>query len=104
MARPDGEAFLYNYAPKLGVAGMDKAANLAVHREQSSPNKAINISAAQVVRMAQILTPDTSQVKGSSWSGKVPLTEDQLWELYQIGRTGALSFSFEDHSLEDHLV
>lgn len=104
VARPDGEAFLYNYAPKLGVAGMDKVAALAVHREQSSPNRAINVSAAQVVRMAQILTPDTSQVKGSSWSGKVPLTEDQLWELYQIGRTGALSFSFEDHSLEDHLV
>lgn len=56
--------------------------------------KAINVSASQVVRMAQILTPDTSQVKGNSWSGKVPLTEDQLEELYQIGRTGALNFSF----------
>lgn len=78
MARPDGEAFLYNYAPKLGVAGMDKIATLAVHREQSSPNKAVNISVSQVVRMAQILTPDTSQVKGNSWSGKVPLTEDQI--------------------------
>ena len=104
VARPDGEAFLYSYAPKLGVVGMDKVANLAVHREQSSPNRVINVSVAQVVRMAQILTPDTSQVKGSSWSGKVPLTGDQLEELYQIGRTGALSFSFEDHSLEDHLV
>ena len=104
VARPDGEAFLYNYAPKLGVAGMDKVAALALNREQSSPNKAINVSAAQVARMAQILTPDTSQVKGNSWSGKVPLTGDQLEELYQIGRTGALSFSFEDHSLEDHLV
>ena len=94
VARPDGEAFLYNYSPKLGVVGMDKVANLAVHREQSSPNRAINVSASQVVRMAQILTPDTSQVKGSSWSGKVPLTEDQIEELYQIGRTGALNFSF----------
>ena len=28
------------------------------------------------------------------WSGKVPLTEDQIEELYQIGRTGALNFSF----------
>lgn len=56
--------------------------------------KAINFSASHIVRMAQILTPDTSQVKGSSWSGKVPLTEDQLEELYQIGRTGALNFSF----------
>ena len=104
VARPDGEAFLYSYAPRLGVVGMDKVANLAVHREQSSPNRAINVSVAQVVRMAQILTSDTSQVKGNSWSGKVPLTGDQLEELYQIGRTGALSFSFEDHSLEDHLV
>ena len=52
------------------------------------------VSASQLVRMAQILTPDTSQVKGSSWSGKVPLTEDQIEELYQIGRTGALNFSF----------
>ena len=57
-----------------------------------------------LIWMAQILTPDTSQVKGNSWSGKVPLTGDQLEELYQIGRTGALNFSFEDHSLEDHLV
>ena len=38
------------------------------------------------------------------WSGKVPLTEDQLEELYQIGRTGAMSFSFEDHSLVDYIA
>ena len=83
---------------------MDRVAALAVHREQSISNRAINISVSQVIRMAQILTPDTSQVKGNSWSGKVPLTGDQLEELYQIGRTGALNFSFEDYSLEDHLV
>ena len=66
--------------------------------------KGSKVSVAQVVRMAQILTPDTSQVKGNGWSGKVPLTGDQLEELYQIGRTGALSFSFEDHSLVDYIA
>ena len=42
--------------------------------------------------------------KGNSWSGKHKKSEEELEEEYQIGRTGSLNFSFEDRSLEDHLV
>ena len=89
----------------LRIVGIDRMVTIVDPLTGKEDKKPIcEVAASQIVRMAQILTPDTSQVKGNSWSGKVPLTGDQLEEQYQIGRTGALSFSFEDYSLEDHLV
>lgn len=64
--------------------------------------------AAQVLRNigAGVISRNVTQaetVRGASWSGKAPKSEEELEEEYQIGRTGTLNFNFEDHSLEDHI-
>jgi len=102
----------------ISVAMMQEAVDTGHWRafdKGDKPDSYIRTSREEAQRAAQVLRninagvistslKPVGQPKGSSWNGKHKKSEEELEEEYQIGRTGSLNFSFEDRSLEDHLV
>lgn len=102
----------------ISVAMMQQAVDSGHWRafdKGDKPENYIQTSREEAQRAAQVLRNinagvittalrPVGQPKGNSWSGKHKKSEEELEEEYQIGRTGSLNFSFEDRSLEDHLV
>ena len=102
VATPDGEAFRYPHVPSLGAKGMDRVASNAVHGTYDS-GKGLNVHISNVARIAQILYPDNDRVRGSSWSGKSALSEEQRRQLRDLDRAGAANASFEDTTYVEFL-